>query len=164
VSPAGRPRPATAYLAGIAALARRECSSSALRERLVRLGFEAHEIDRAIDRLTHEGRLDDRRAALSIARAAARRGRGPARIRRELAAAGIAAELVRESLDGVFAEGSEENEVDRLLARRLGGRTAGPVECRKLYRWLVGRGFRPALVIARVRLVGRARFEVGDEE
>jgi regulatory protein len=112
------------------ALVRRDFSERGLRERLLRAGADAGEVEEALARLCEAGILDDARFAAARARTLAERGRGNAAIRFDLAGQGVSQELA----DDVIAELEPERErAERVVARR----GAGP----KTARLLAGRGF-----------------------
>lgn len=112
------------------ALAHRDRSRTALRERLEGAGIGAAAAEEALDALERAGVVDDRRMAAGRAAALAERGYGDEAIRADLAQSGVAAELVAEAL----AELEPERERAQALAARRGAdaRTA---------RWLASRGF-----------------------
>ncbi len=81
----------TAFDRAVAALAHRALSLGELRRRLARAGHLPEEIDAALKRLAELQLVDDRAVAYNHARSRAAAGRkGPARVRAELAARGIA--------------------------------------------------------------------------
>ena len=102
-------RAANAYQIALRLLARRELSSSQLRERLVRRELPVVEIETAITQLTHNGAVDDGRVAHAYARRAAEvKFRGKRRTRHEIEALGIDAETARRAVAEVFSETDEE--------------------------------------------------------
>jgi len=127
-----------ALAAATRALARRDYSERGLRERLLRAGIDAGELDETLEELRHVGLLDDERFAGRRARALAERGKGDTAIRFDLRRQGIGAELVETAL----AELQPERErAERIVSRR----GAGP----KTARLLASRGFdREAIELA----------------
>ncbi len=146
--------PDSAYVAALKWLGGRELSERQLRQRLVRRGYPADEIDAAITRLTGDGSLDDHRAARAMAHAeTSLKKRGRLRVLQRLKAAGIAEDVVRRVLEDTF----ETVDADALLAaaldKRLRGREriADEREFQRLYRYLVGQGFEPDRILALLR-------------
>ena len=130
-------------------LGRRDYTVAEMREKLIARGGDADDINTTIDGLIAEGLLDDRRVASAHLRTAARvKGRGRLRIARELAARGIAPDIVEDTVASLSDE-EEASAVERLLVRkRLPPRMSMP-ERRRLFQQLLRRGFR-ADVIAKV--------------
>jgi regulatory protein len=126
-------------------VARRAHARLDLRRRLVQKQHPPAAVDGALDRLSAAGLLDDARFALDYAAAKARRGRGPARLVRDLQSQGvdrrIAEDAVRTSL---AAEGVDPAEAVRALAEKRARQLAGlpaVVRKRRLVAFLVRRGF-----------------------
>ncbi len=143
-----------AYTQALAWLARRELSESQLRSRLARRGVEEDEIDDAIARLKRDRSLDDRRVALAYARSAVTlKGRGRARIRRDIEALGIDRALARSATDEVFGEVDESALLDRAIARRWPRAGAVPDQraLQRIYRFLLQQGFPPDKVLTAFR-------------
>jgi len=138
------------YVAALALLARRELSEAQLRQRLLRKGHQPEEVEEAIVRLREERAVDDRRVAEAIARTAVTvKRRGRLRVEREIQRAGIAPEIARHALDGVFETLSDDELLESALARRLRGRTISDQrEFSRLYRYLLGQGFESDRIVA----------------
>jgi regulatory protein len=97
-------------------------SEEEMRRRLDRKGYPPLVTDRTLATLARLGLLDDREFARSWV--AARGGRGPARLRQELRAKGVARDLAEEV---VAAEVSAEDEYQRAVAvAQRAVRTATP--------------------------------------
>jgi regulatory protein len=79
-------------------LARREYGKAELIAKLLDSGFESGTANAAVDRLAAEGLQDDRRFAASLVQARIGQGKGPVRIRQDLAQRGMDAALVDEAL------------------------------------------------------------------
>jgi regulatory protein len=77
-----------AYTEAVKRLARQPQSRSALRQRLVRLGYEEAAVDAALERAHGDGYLNDQEYAAALVRRRSR-GRGHALIAQELRAKGI---------------------------------------------------------------------------
>ena len=134
-----------AHRAGLRALARRAHARFDLRRRLLQKQHPPAAIDVALDRLLSAGLLDDARFAVDYAAAKAFRGRGPARLIRDLLAQGVerrvAEEAVRTSL---AAEGIDPADAVRALAEKRARQLAAlppAVRKRRLTAFLVRRGF-----------------------
>lgn len=131
---------ATAFVAGLRLLGRRDYASAEIRTRLTARGYPSAEIEAAVARLQSDGSLDDRRAAAAHARQSALKGRGRKRIAIELARRGVDADVI----DDVLASTSEDDEVRsirRVLARRRGPTNLTADARRALIRHLLRRGF-----------------------
>jgi len=133
----------TAYSEALKLLARRELTSAELRDRLLRKALAPEDVDRAVARLQADGTLNDRRAAVAIARTHALvKARGRLRIEQELKARGVPSEIVRSVLDEVFVELSEPELLERALRKRLrAGRITSELQFRRLYAYLARLGF-----------------------
>jgi len=134
-----------AHRAALRALARRAHARFDLRRRLLQKQHPPAAVDGALDRLGAAGLLNDAQFARDFAAAKARRGRGPARLVRDLQSQGIdrriAEDAVRTSL---AAEGIDPEQAVRALAEKRARQLAGlpaPVRKRRLVAFLVRRGF-----------------------
>jgi regulatory protein len=101
----------------VRALARRDRSTESLRAKLERAGVSEEAQGEAVETLARAGYLDDARFARDRAVYLAGKGYGDERIRADLAAQGIAADVAEAAI------GALEPERERALehARRLGG-------------------------------------------
>jgi regulatory protein len=141
----------SARVAALRMLARRELSEFQIRQRLVRRGYEADEIDAAIERLKTDGSINDARVAGAIARTETSiKRRGKRRVAQQIQRAGIASAVGQRAVTETFQELDEKGLLDLALAKRLhDGRTiADDKEFARLYRYLVGQGFESDSVIA----------------
>jgi len=134
-----------AHRAALRAIARRAHARVDLRRRLLQKQHPAAAVDHALDRLSAAGLLNDAQFAADYAAAKARRGRGPARLVRDLQAQGVerrvAEDAVRTSL---AAEGVDPAEAVRALAEKRAKQLAGlprVVRKRRLVAFLMRRGF-----------------------
>ena len=149
-----------AHRAAARALARRAHARFDLRRRLLQKQHPPHAVDRALDRLTDAGLLDDARFAVDYAAAKARRGRGPARLVRDLQAQGVERRMAEQAVQtSLAAEGVDAADAVRALAemraRQLSGLPAA-VKKRRLTAFLVRRGFAGAEMRAVVERLGAA--------
>jgi len=147
-----------AYTAALNLLSRRELSTVQLRERLARRKFEPEEIDTVIQRLTRDRTLDDRRVALAYARVEATiRRRGKRRVLQSVQRLGISPVTARAAVDEVFGDIDEAAMLDTAIERRLKGATVRTLDARgkaRIVRSLVGQGYEPGKVFARLRAKG----------
>ena len=142
-----------AYIQALAWFARRELSESQVRRRLARRGIDEAAIDDAVGRLKQERALDDRRVALAFARSAVTlKGRGPARVKRDIEALGINRDVARAAIDEVFGDVDQSSLLDRALNRRW-PRTGTPDQrvLQRIYRGLVQQGFPHDQIMAALR-------------
>ena len=143
------------YTAALDLLSRRELSVRQLRERLVRRKFPPEDIEAAIQRLTRDRTVDDRRVALAAARMeAAIRRRGKRRVLQRVQQLGISAATAKAAVDEVFAEIDETAMLDHAIERRLKGATLQTLDGKdkaRIVRSLVGQGYEPGKVLARLR-------------
>jgi regulatory protein len=109
--------------------------------------LDADEVSATITDLTERGLVDDRRTAAAHVRASSRvKGRGPLRIRAELAARGIDADTASDAVGEISAEDVDEA-IARFLRRHHPSRPI-PRDVRdKLAARLLRRGFPAAAVM-----------------
>jgi len=130
------------YATGLSLLARRELTSTQLRDRLARKGFTPEAVDHTIQRLIKEGALDDRRTAGIYARQAALiKHRGPRRAILDIVALGVAQHVAREAVSQVYKEVDTQLIIQRALNRRLSGRVRDRAQFQRLYQYLIRQGF-----------------------
>ena len=100
-------------------LAARPLTIQEVRQRLVRGGHEAAEIDRTIRGLLSRGYLDDRLLAYNLASSlAARRLYGRVRVQAELRRRGVPKDTIAEAVEKAFAD-LDEDGMALAAARRL---------------------------------------------
>ncbi len=92
----------------VALLARREHSRGELARKLAARGYTEPVIAASLARLEHEGALADDRFTASFSRTRAAKGKGPARIRAELAERGIEKDDARARLAGAEIDWAAE--------------------------------------------------------
>ena len=130
------------YTTGLSLLARRELTSTQLRNRLTNKGFTPEAVNDTIQQLKKEGALDDRRTANMYARQAALiKHRGPRRAILDIVALGIADGIAREVVSQTYEEVDTQLIIQRALNRRLTGRVQDRAQFQKLYQYLVRQGF-----------------------
>jgi regulatory protein len=131
--------------AALRALARRAHARQDLQRRLVKKQHPPAAVEAALERLTVRGLLDDHRFAEQYAALRATRGKGPARLLRDLQAQGVE----RRTAETAVRRALEEEGIDPALearavaakrARQLAGLPV-PVRKRRLLAFLVRRGY-----------------------
>ena len=153
-----------AYVYALTLLSRRELSAAQLRARLARRKFERREIDDAIRRLTEERAVDDRRVAVAAARLeGAIRQRGRRRVLQRVRQLGVSAEIAKQAVDEALSDVDEDALLDQALERRLKGADPHGLDAKaaaRIVRSLVGQGFDPRAVYARLRARGARSDDV----
>src|SRR6267142_6874063 len=140
-------------------------SVAELRERLLEKKRTTETaVEEVIARLREYGYLDDERFAFGYASLKVRqRPIGRARLERDLSFKKVSPEVAGEALDLLYAETSEEELIDRAIARRLRlrGRPKDRTEAKKLFDHLLRQGFPFELVSEKVRQA--AKDDLDDE-
>ena len=151
--------PTAAYSRALAWLTARELSEGQVRIRLADRGYSRAAIDTAVQRLIDNRSLDDRRAAMAVARAEVRgRGRGPGRVMGRLIAMRIGRDLAKDVVAEIFGETPEDDLLEAALNRKLRGRSerlADPQERRKLVAYLIRQGYSASSAARAVRSKSR---------
>jgi regulatory protein len=140
----------TARVAALRMLARRELSESQIRQRLVRRGYEADEIDSAIERLKTDGSINDARVAGAIARTETSvKRRGRLRVAQALARAGIDRATAHVAVESTFNDIDDDTLLNASLERRLknGRLIADDREFQQLFRYLAAQGFESGTIL-----------------
>jgi regulatory protein len=148
-----RERP-SAYLAALRRLALRDRSIDEVRSTLLRRGYEEAETGEALERLIQEGLLNDSRLAREVARSRmATSGLGRFRVRQELDRRGLPRETTDAGIGQALSELSEPGLLDGAALRywRVNARVPVETRLRRLYGFLLRRGFPSALVHERLR-------------
>lgn len=139
-------------------LARREYTRQELTRVLAPHAESEIEVEQILDDFSQRGWLSETRAAEQLVHA--RRGRyGPARIRRDLEAKGVSAELVSSTI-ATLKEGELES-VRAVWSRKFRVPPANGAERAKQARFLMGRGFSSEAITKLLRALNRN--ETGDE-
>jgi len=143
----------TAYVDGLHLLGRRELSVKQMRERLLDRDHSPEDVDRAIALLQENRSLDDARVAGAYVRTALKvKGRGRLRIRRELQAMGIEADVAAQALAEAFGDVDERGLITKALQKKLRGKKiTTPAEYARVFQFLMRQGFSPATVTAVLR-------------
>ena len=122
-------------------------------------------VERVIARLEELGYLDDEQFAASLANSRlAVKPVGRVRLRRDLQRKKLSSQTVETALDEAYEERGEEQLIEQALAKRLRlkGAPKTQEEAKKLFDYLMRRGFSYDLVRRKVRDAGK--IEIGDEE
>lgn len=133
-----------ALRAGLAAIGRRSFARTDLARRLRRRGHPAPAIECALERLERLGLIDDLRYARNYVDTRAERGRGPARLRRDLLSLGVQGSMIDQAIGGRWPSGDPEPEVANALALRRSrqlGALPRATKRRRLLAYLARRGF-----------------------
>ena len=147
-----------AWRAVLKALERRNHSAGELRRRLIQRGHPPEAADYAIARAVESGLLDDARFARLYVESRAARGRGPARLRRALAALGVARSHIDAALAEQWPEPEDSLALATALARKRARQLAGvphDARRRRLLGFLARRGFTGSRVTELVNRVLR---------
>ena len=129
-------------------VARRDHTASELSDKLLDRGFDAETVARALDDLRARGVIDDARvAAAHVRTASAIKRRGRVRIARELAARGVASDVIDAALEPLARE-DELASIRKILERKRWAPGAPLAQRQRIYRHLLARGF-PADLIGR---------------
>ena len=139
-----------AHRAALRALARRAHARHDLRRRLLQKQHPPAAVDGALARLAAQGLLDDAAFARDYAGVKAARGRGPARLIKDLLAQGVERGVAEEAVRAALAdEGVDADAAVRAVAEKRARQLAGlpaPVRKRRLVAFLARRGFQGAEV------------------
>jgi regulatory protein len=145
-----------AWRAVLTALEHRSHAASDLRRRLVRKGHPPAAVDHAIARGLEAGLLDDAQFARNYVESRAARGRGPARLRRDLSALGIGQRMIDAAITARWPEPEDALALARELAQRRARQLATQpweVRRRRILAYLARRGFSGSTVNELVRRV-----------
>jgi len=110
-------------------------------DRLRRYGYGEETVEGVVGRLEELGYLDDEEFARTATREKARRY-GPRRVLADLRRSGVGAHLAQKAVDEWFAGRSELEEARSAAARRY-NRGGSDAEARRVYGFLVRRGYSP---------------------
>ena len=148
-------------------LAAKPRSVGELRERLLEKEWATTEaVEAALTKLEEYGYLNDTQFAQSFAAARVRqKPMGRSRVARDLSMKNIACETADEVLDNVFAEMPEEDLIDEAIARytNVRGRPVDRPAQKRLFDYLMRRGFSYDLIAPRVRALMKDEFDEDDD-
>lgn len=148
-----------AYRAGLVALGHRPRATVDLGRRLVRSGHPPASVECALARLTGLGLLDDAAFAANYVETRSERGRGPARLQRDLRMLGVDPDVASAAITAHWPDEQGPAEAALRLAQRRARQLAHlerPVQRRRLLAYLARRGFtgRAALDAVHLALAG----------
>ncbi|MCM3906459.1 MAG: RecX family transcriptional regulator [Pyrinomonadaceae bacterium] len=149
-------------------LAARSRSVAELSELLLQTrGATQNVVDEVLARLREYGYLDDERFAFGYASFKLRqRPLGRQRLKRDLAMKKVDKAVIDEALDLVFAEVSEEEQIDRAIEKRtrVRGRPKNRLQAKGLFDHLMRQGFPFELVAEKVRAASKTDLTAIDDE
>jgi regulatory protein len=122
-------------------------------------------VDQALARLEELGYLNDEEFAANFAHTRlTTKPIGRSRLRRDLQRKKLPSETIENTLDEAYEQLSEEELIDRAISKRvrLKGAPTDREEAKKLFDYLIRRGFSYDLVIRKLREVGKG-IEPQDE-
>ncbi len=126
------------------ALERRSFARADLGRRLIRKGHPRPAVESALERALALGLLDDAAFARNSVETRAARGRGPARLTRDLLAMGLERGHIDGALAATWPEGSDRTGMPLALAAKRAaqlGELPRPVKRRRVLAYLARRGF-----------------------
>jgi len=151
-SSSAQPTTTDARSYAIRLLTRRDYTTADIERKLKDRGYETADAAEAIDRLTRDGLLDDRRAGAAHVRASSQiKSRGKLRIARELEARGIPRALARELTADLSAD-DESGTLARVIARMRIPATLDRATRQRIVGRLLRRGFSADAVSRALRL------------
>lgn len=137
------------YQSAICLLARRDHSCGELKRKLAQRGYPEREIDAAIDSCRRLEYIDDRRFARCYSGQLQRKGYGRRHIRHMLRSKYVAEQIAIAAIENQCSDEAEETHCRRMLEKKLGPLKTEKLTAdkkAKLYRYLLGRGFAPAVI------------------
>lgn len=124
-------------------------------------------VDEVLARLREYGYLDDQRFAFGYASLKLRqRPLGRQRLKRDLAMKKVDKAVIDGALDLVFAEVSEEEQIDRAIEKRtrVRGRPRNRLQAKSLFDHLMRQGFPYELVADKVRAMAQVEVDDNSDE
>jgi regulatory protein len=133
-----------AYRYILVALGRRGFARRDLERRLVHRGHPREAARAAVERAANAGLLDDQEYAATYAQTRSARGRGPARLLRDLFAMGVDRAVAEKAVGAAWLEESQVVNASRALAAKRAAQLdhlPRPVKRRRVLAYLARRGF-----------------------
>jgi regulatory protein len=134
----------SAYRTVLRALEGRSYARADLVRRLIRKGHPRAAVQAATERAAGLGLLDDTAFALHYVQTRSARGRGPARLVRDLLGMGVERTLINQAIAAEWPEGSDRSAVPLGLARKRAAQLRGlppQTKRRRVVAYLARRGF-----------------------
>lgn len=136
-------------------LARREHGITELTRKLIQKGLPEDLVYEAMDQLSSDGLISDRRYSESITNYQYQRGQGPQKIRYKLRSDGISDEIIENTFESLSPDW--EASLKQLIYKKYSDRAARtPSERAKQVRFLSSRGFPQEMIY---RLLNERKFE-----
>lgn len=144
-----------AYRTAIRCLERRPFAKRDLARRLALKGHAPEPVAAALEQVEGAGLLDDQKFAEFYVRSRGAKGRGPARLRRELAQMGVDRGVIESALAQDVEVASMGDRLEAMVSKRAGQLEGLPLDQirRRLLAFLARRGFRGPEVTRVVRAV-----------
>ncbi|MFN0179389.1 MAG: regulatory protein RecX [Gemmatimonadales bacterium] len=145
---------AAAYRTALRLLERRAYARRDLARRLALKGHQPGHIEEALERAARAGYLDDAQFAARFVESRSARGRGPARLRRELLGMGVARDVVDQALSTeTTGSAAVASRIEQLIAKRRQQLSAlsGTELRRRIVAYLGRRGYTGSEVVRLVR-------------
>ena len=133
-----------AFRTALRALEARSFARADLARRLQRKGHPRAAVEVALERIAQLGLLDDAAFAQSYVETRAARGRGPARLVRDLMAMGVERGVIDRAVAGHWPDGSDRSSIPLALAEKRAaqlGALPRQTKRRRLIAYLARRGF-----------------------
>jgi regulatory protein len=143
-----------AYRTVLRALHRRSHARADLSRRMLRRGHAAEAVEAALRRAEWQGFLDDAAFAAHFVQTRSERGRGPARLTRDLLALGVARPIIDCAVAERWPPDADRAAMPAALATRRAaqlGDLPRPVKRRRLLAFLARRGFAGSEAVEAVR-------------
>ncbi|MBR2522709.1 MAG: RecX family transcriptional regulator [Coriobacteriales bacterium] len=129
-------------------LAMRDFTELSMRERLLKAEFQPTDVEKAVARAVELRYIDDNRFAQAFVRQKSESGWGRGKIARELEKLGIPSDECADILGELLSEDDELEHALRLLQKH---RTSAKNARDAHYRYLLGKGFSPAICAKALR-------------
>jgi regulatory protein len=133
-----------AYRTVLRALEIRSYARGDLARRMLRKGHQRQAVEAALERAARFGLLDDEAFAQTYVQTRSARGRGPARLVRDLLSMGVERPLIDRAVAAVWSEESDKRAMPLALAKKRAAQLGGlprQTKRRRVVAYLARRGF-----------------------
>jgi regulatory protein len=133
-----------AYRTVLRALEIRSYARGDLVRRMLRKGHQRQAVEAAVERAASFGLLDDEAFAQTYVQTRSARGRGPARLVRDLLSMGVERALIDRAIAAQWSEDSDKTAMPLALAKKRAGQLSGlprQTKRRRVVAYLARRGF-----------------------